>query len=236
MALNSNEKERLQELYEYAILDTQPEIEFDALTSIASQICSAPVALINLVDEERVWCKSKVGLEATQMPRYQFFCNETIKQNDLLLIEDTEKDVRFSSLPIVTNKPKFRFYAGAPLISPQGFVVGTLCILDMKPRTLTEKQRYALIELSHLVVSQLELRRNVRKLETALAEKERVKELVSESENKLLTIINTVTEGITLCDESGFFEVFNPRMEELTGYSLKEANDNPDFNRLLFLN
>jgi len=94
--------------------------------------------------------------------------------------------------------------------------------LDTQPRTLTEKQRSALKELSHLVVSQLEMRRNVHRLKTTLTEKEQIEERVAESERRLLAIIDTVSEGITLCDENGFFEVFNPRMEELSGYSRNE--------------
>jgi PAS domain S-box-containing protein len=228
-----NENERLQELHEYEILDTQPEVEFDALASIASQICAVPIALINLVDEERVWSKSKVGIEELEMPRDQSFCAETIKQKELLVIEDTEKDARFSSLPIVIRDSTYRFYAGVPLVNPKGYILGTLCVLDTQPRTLTEKQRSALKELSHLVVSQLEMRRNVHRLKTTLTEKEQIEERVAESERRLLAIIDTVSEGITLCDENGFFEVFNPRMEELSGYSRNEANDSPDFNKLL---
>jgi PAS domain S-box-containing protein len=233
MKENPDEHTRLQDLRGYEILDTQPEAEFDALTFIASQICAVPIALINLVDEKRVWSKSKIGLEDLEMPRDQSFCKETIKQKDLLVVEDTEKDARFSSLPVVKLDPNYRFYAGAPIISPQGHVLGTICVLDTKPRTLTETQQTVLKELSRLVVSQLEIRRTVRRLKSIVIEKERIEERVAESERKLLTIINTVNEGITLSDENGFFEVFNPRMVDLTGYSLNEANDTPDFNRLL---
>ena len=228
-----DEKERLQELREYEILDTQPEAEFDTLAYIASQICAVPIALINFVDEERVWFKSKVGLDDLEMPRSQSFCTEAIKQKELFIVEDTEKDVRFSSLRGATHDPKYRFYAGAPLVSPQGHVLGTVCILDTKPRTLTEKQQIALKELSRLAVSQLEMRRNVLRLESSLTEKQRIELHAAESERKLSTIIDTVSEGITLSDEHGFFEVFNPRMVDLTGYSMNEANDIPDFNRLL---
>ena len=231
-----NEKERLQELHEYEILDTQPEAEFDALTTIASQICDVPIALINFLDEERVWSKSKVGLEEQEMPRNQSFCTETIKQKELLIVEDTEKDTRFSSLPIVMHGAKIRFYAGAPLISPHKNVLGTLCILDTKPRILTENQRTTLQKLSHLVILQLETRRSVLQMKRRLFEKERIEESATEGEHKLLDILNLVSEGITLCDESGFFELYNSRMKDLTGYSIKEANDNPDFNRLLSLN
>jgi PAS domain S-box-containing protein len=227
------EKERLQELREYEILDTQPEPEFDALAYIASQICAVPIALINLVDEERVWFKSKFGLEDREMPRSQSFCAEVIQQRELIVVEDTEKDARFSSLHVVKHYPNYRFYAGAPLVSPQGYVLGTVCILDTKPRTLTEKQQTALKELGRLAVVQLEMRRNLRRLKIALTENQRIELQAAESERKLLTIINTVSEGITLADEHGYFEVYNPRMAELTGYSMNDANDTPDFNKLL---
>ena len=233
MNKKTDEKERLRELHENEILDTRTEVEFDTLTFLVSQLCNVPIALINFVDEERVWSKSKVGLEEQEMPRNQSFCTETIKQKELLIVEDTEKDARFSSLPIVIHGTKVRFYAGAPLISPHGNVLGTLCIFDTKPRILTEKQRTTLQKLSHLVILQLETRRNVRQMKRMLGEKEKIEEGIAESERKLLDILNSVSEGITLCDKSGFFEVYNSRMADLTGYSMKEANDNPDFNRLL---
>jgi len=228
-----NEKERLQELQEYEILDTPPEVEFDALTGIASQICGVPIAMISLVDEKRAWVKSIVGGEKLEMPRPQSYCAETIKQKELLLVEDLEKDARFSSLPVMMHGKKIRFYAGAPLISSHGNVLGTLCVLDHTPRILTVNQRTALVDLSHLVVSQIEIRHSIRLLKSTMAEKERVDKRAEVSEHQVLTIVNTVNEGITLRDENGFFELFNPRMEELTGYTLKEANDHPDFFKLL---
>ncbi len=236
-----NEEIRLQDLREYGILDTPSEAEFEALTFLASQICDVPFALVSLVDAERVWFKSKVGFKEQEIPRAQFFCTEAIKQwesvpkgyvpsgKELFLVEDAQKDARFASLPMVTRKLKIRFYAGAPLISPKGQVLGTLCILDKKPRMLTKEQQHALLALSRLVVSQLELRRMNNMVKIEPVEKDQI-----EIEQALLTVVNTVSEGITFSDESGFFEVFNPRMEELTGYSMKEANDAPDFNRLMY--
>jgi PAS domain S-box-containing protein len=230
MSKETNENTRLRNLREYGILDTAPEAEFDALTFLASQICDMPFALVSFVDAERVWFKSKVGFKVQELPHAESFCAEAIEKKELFFVEDAQKDARFASLPMVTRGPKIRFYAGAPLISPKGQVLGMLSVLDKKPHKLKKEQRLALRELSRLVVSHLDLRRNITRLKTTGAEDKNV----TESEQRFLKVVHMVSEGITLSDESGFFEVFNPRMEELTGYLMKEANDASDFNRFLY--
>jgi PAS domain S-box-containing protein len=230
MSNGTNENTRLRNLREYGILDTAPEAEFDALTFLASQICDVPFALVSFVDAERVWFKSHVGFKVQELPHAESFCAEAIEKKELFFVEDAQKDARFASLPMVTRGPKIRFYAGAPLISPKGQVLGMLSVLDKKPHKLKKEQRLALRELSRLVVSHLDLRRNITRLKTTGVEDKNV----TESEQRFLRVVHMVSEGITLSDESGFFEVFNSRMEELTGYLMKEANDASDFNRFLY--
>lgn len=155
----SNEAERLAALRRYDILDTPAEPEFDDFTRLAAQICGTPVALITLIDTERQWFKSKVGVPMSETPREMAFCTHTIQGRDLLEISNLSEDIRFHDHPLVANNPSARFYAGAPLITPDGMGLGTLCVLDVVPRHLTPEQRDAIQTLSRQVMAQLELRR-----------------------------------------------------------------------------
>ncbi len=161
---HQNEKKRLHVLWQYDVLDTVPEEVFDDLTELAARICEAPIALISLVDENRQWFKSRVGTTMTETAREISFCAHAIKQPDLFIVPDALEDARFASSPLVTSEPKIRFYAGAPLISPDGFALGTLCVIDKVPRELRPDQKRALTILARHVVSQLELRRRSREL------------------------------------------------------------------------
>jgi GAF domain-containing protein len=154
-----NEKKRLKVLWQYEVLDTVPEEVFDDLTELAARICEAPIALISLVDEKRQWFKSKVGVTVSETSRDLSFCAYAITQSDLFIVPDATQDKRFANNPLVTSDPKIRFYAGAPLITPDGHALGTLCVIDKVPRELRLEQKEALRILAHHVVSQLELRR-----------------------------------------------------------------------------
>lgn len=161
---SKNEVRRLKVLWQYDVLDTVPEEVFDDLTDLAAHICEAPIALISLVDEDRQWFKSRVGLTVGETSRDISFCAHAILKSDLFIVPDATKDPRFKNNPLVAGKDRIRFYAGAPLVTPDGYALGTLCVLDKKPRVLNPDQEQALRVLAHHVVSQLELRRHAREL------------------------------------------------------------------------
>lgn len=162
-----NERKRLSVLWQYEVLDTVPEEIFDDLTELAARICEAPIALISLTDEKRQWFKSRVGLSAPEVSRDQSFCTHAISQPDLFIVPDASRDARFAQNPFVVGEPKIRFYAGAPLVTPDGCALGTLCVIDQVPRQLRPDQQRSLTILARHVVSQLELRRRSRELAQA---------------------------------------------------------------------
>src|SRR2546423_2964849 len=147
-----NEVKRLKVLWQYEVLDTVPEEVFDDLTELAARICEAPIALITLVDEKRQWFKSKVGLTTKETSRDISFCGHAIAQSDLFIVPDATLDKRFAENPLVTTDPKIRFYAGAPLITPDGHALGTLCVIDKVPRELSHGQRQGLKVLARHVM------------------------------------------------------------------------------------
>jgi diguanylate cyclase (GGDEF)-like protein len=154
-----NEAERLAALRRYEILDTPPEPAFERIVRLASHVLGAPISLISLIDESRQWFKSRRGIEATQTPRSMAFCAHAILGDDVLVVPDARADRRFADNPLVTGDPNIRFYAGAPLRTPEGHRLGTLCVIDRRPRELDNEKRGLLADLSALVVDELELRR-----------------------------------------------------------------------------
>jgi len=157
-----DEKQRLAALYRYDILDTPPEKTFDSLAVLASHVCETPVALLVLIDRHRQWFKAKVGVRRRETPREFAFCAHTIMQRKLVIIWDATQDQRFAANPLVAAGPRFRFYAGAPLITPDNRALGTLCVIDKVPRTMTAAQKKDLLALSRLAMTELELRRSLR--------------------------------------------------------------------------
>jgi GAF domain-containing protein len=190
-----NEKKRLRVLWQYEVLDTVPEEIFDDLTELAARICEAPIALISLVDEERQWFKSKVGVSLSETSRDISFCAHTITQSDLFVVPDATLDPRFAKNPLVVSEPRIRFYAGAPLITPDGYALGTLCILDKNPRELRADQKQALRILARHVVSQLELRRRSRELADARRECEKLRNELEKLRAELSKVRSKLPKG-----------------------------------------
>jgi phosphoserine phosphatase RsbU/P len=161
-----NEQARLSALRAYEILDTLPEPAFDDISRVAAQICAVPIALISLVDEKRQWFKSHVGIDVSETPREHAFCAHAIRHPDaLFVIENATLDPRFADNPLVTGPPGIRFYAGAPLVTSEGHALGTLCVIDRRPSSLTPAQQESLMALARQVVAQMELRRALARLE-----------------------------------------------------------------------
>ncbi len=168
-AIPANEVERLAELRRHEILDTPDEPEYGDITFLAAQICGTPAALISFVDSDRQWFKARVGVETRQTPRDISFCAHAINHPGLMIVPDATADERFADNPLVTVDPKIRFYAGAPLVTPRGYALGTLCVIDQEPRELAPNQKRALGALARHVIALLHLRRHVHELETELA-------------------------------------------------------------------
>jgi adenylate cyclase len=195
VAIPANEPERLDALNSYAILDTLPEIGFDEITELAAQICDCPAALVSFIDPSRQWIKAKYGLpaELSECPREISVCKVTICNNDILYVPDLLSDERFNTSPLVTDGLKLRFYCGVPLITQDGYALGTLCVVDFKSRELSFEQREALRRLSRQTMVHLELRRQLiernemlRQLELA---RDRAVAEKGESERLLLNIL-----------------------------------------------
>lgn len=176
-----DEPKRIATLKKYHILDTPPEDNFDHLTRLAAHICGTPIALVTLVDSDRQWFKSKVGLTFSETSRDVAFCAHAIMHRELFVVADATKDKRFAGNPLVKSDPKIRFYAGMPLVTPNNQALGTLCVLDYVPRVLTKDQTKALKSLSNHVMQQMETRRKLHDLkESSLDNKRQVGRLEKE--------------------------------------------------------
>ncbi|MDH3443273.1 MAG: sensor domain-containing diguanylate cyclase [Deltaproteobacteria bacterium] len=190
-----NESTRLQALRDYGILDTLPETSNDDITRLASEICGTPVAMVSLVDSDRQWFKSKLGLDVSETPREVAFCAHTILELDLLIVPDAEEDQRFANNPLVTGAPYIRFYAGAPLVTFKGEALGPLCVIDRVQRTLSEGQQQSLRALSRQVMAQLELRRHIASQERYRRELENYQTRLEETNVKLE--LESVTDDVS---------------------------------------
>ncbi len=160
----SNERLRLEDLYSFDVLDTEPEMSYDDITHLAASICDAPIAMINLIDSDRVWFKSVYGGEQGECERDIAFCAHSITQEASLIINDSRQDERFHDNPMTLADPPVIFYAGTPLKTPNGYNIGSLCIVDHKPRQLSVNQIKAIEVLARQIVHQLELRRSHQKI------------------------------------------------------------------------
>lgn len=209
-----NEPARLAALDRYAILDTPPEEAFDEVAKLAASLCDVPVALITLVDATRSWFKAGVGAAGwTHTPREISFCSHIIAQPDLWIVQDTLADPRFVDNPLVQSEPRIRFYAGIPLTTAEGLNLGALCVIDRKPRVLTETQCAALRTLAGQVMAQLELRREI-------AERRKV-------ERELHGFFEVSIDLLCIASYDGYFTRLNPAFEDVLGYSLQELKSTP---------
>lgn len=216
MNISSPEKEaaRLDALYSYEILDTLPEQAYDDIAKIASQICETPIALISLIDKERQWVKSRVGIEVGETPRDVAFCAHAIVDPDeIFIVNNAERDERFENNPYVTAEPHIRFYAGAPLVTPSGEALGTLCVIDREPRGLSEGQKHALRALSRQVMAHLELRLKIKKLEDTVEHQRRLENLLRESDARFHTFMSNTPTLAFMKDEAGKFVYINDALE-----------------------
>ena len=216
-----HETERLAALHQYEILDTPPEQELDDLVHLAAYVCQAPIALISLVDSDRLWFKSKIGLTATQTDRVIAFCSHTILGPDLLVVSDALADTRFADNPLVTGDPHIRSYCGAPLTTPEGHRIGTLSIIDHVPRELSPEQLETMRVLSHQVMEHLTLDRRHRELIEAVKGREQAVRALQASEATFRALSETTTSGIYIYSGERFLYA-NPSATAITGYSLDE--------------
>jgi len=220
-----DESARLEALYSYRILDTPQERDFDELVKLAAHVCQMPVALVSLVDRDRQWFKGRFGLDISQTPRQVSFCEHTIRNpSEILEVRNAAHDPRFSDNPLVTGGPKFRYYAGAPLVSPEGQALGTLCVLDSRPRRLGEPQKEALRILSRQVMTQLELRRKLAELNRASIQ---LAEAHAHEQQRLETLVAERTEQLNAQKDELFRRTQRLQLLNETGRRLLFGG-NPD--------
>jgi GAF domain-containing protein len=225
VALPDNETARLKALLDYNLLDTPPEEVYDDITQIASEICRTPIALISLIDADRQWYKSKLGISVDEDPRAYSFCAHAIlKPDEIFIVPDARRDERFSENPLTIGAPNIVFYAGVPLTDSEGYSLGSLCVVDKRLRTLTENQLLSLKALARLVVTHFELRK-------IKAERDRyhndLKQVVSNQEKALDWLTHQVKpliEGIKISIQA--LANGKPRSDQVTHiHAIKETNN-----------
>ncbi len=204
------------------LLDTPSEAEYDELVGLAAEICKTPMSMFTLVDSDRQWFKSRVGLGLPETPRKIAFCDHTIKENGLMVVEDAAQDKRFQDNPLVTGDPNIRFYAGVPLQAPGGATIGTLCVVDTVPRKLSESQVHALGVLAGQVQSRMVMRAQARELKSALREKEMVAAELAASERRFRIFMNHAPFVVYMKDSEERLTFYNDKMAERFRISSKE--------------
>jgi GAF domain-containing protein len=214
-----DETERLNLLHVLNLLDTKAEPIFDRITRLVAHILKVPIVLISLVDADRQWFKSRVGLEATEITRADSFCAHAIMQTEPMIVEDATQDVRFKDNPLVTGNPNIRFYAGVPLRSSGGLAIGALCVIDSKPRRLSVDETNILIDLAELVSQEVQLRESVILSRNQMSHSERAIEAV---EARFRTVFERAGVGIALLAPDGGWIRVNDALCQIVGYSQVE--------------
>lgn len=224
--LPPDEAKRLESLRRYDVLDTPPEQAFDDLTLLAAHICATPIALVSLIDEKRQWFKSRIGIPATETARDLAFCAHAILNADEVLeVRDARADPRFAENALVASDPHIRFYAGAPLIGRDGHALGSICVMDRAPRTLTAEEIAALRALSRRVVAQLELRRNARELAHEVTARNRAETLFRQQFEQLTASKHEADRLLMLADKSRRSLLSVLEDERLAGHNLRESEE-----------
>jgi len=216
-AISNIEKDRLEELYEYEILDTGPDADFDSLTKLAANILKAPVAQINFIDRDQQWSKSNVGVEMEYLPRSISFCSHTIQQESLLVVPDTLHDDRFKEFPFVAEEPNVRFYAGVPIKGSRGHNIGSVCVVDLNPRELNPEE----IESLKIIAREVEARLNLLK---------KNRELIESNEKLIRTtrFLDNSADLMFLIDPNRYrIERINQEVKQILGFDRNQIEGKP---------
>jgi PAS domain S-box-containing protein len=227
-----NESLRLAALWRYRILDTVSEPLFDDVTRLAAQLCGAPISLVSLVDQERQWFKSRVGIGSSETPRDLSFCAHAILANDVFVVPDASVDPRFSDNALVTGEPHIRFYAGAPLIGRGGYALGTLCVIDREPRQLSPEQLDGLQILARQVVSQMELRLQNQSLQERVEVQRGNEDALSLQVAQLVEqakLLDLAHDAILVRSLQGTIDFWSHGAELLYGWSKREVAEQPSY-------
>ncbi len=211
------EQDRLASLHALGLLDTLPEVEYNAVVELASEICDTPISLVSLVDEDRQWFKASKGLAARSTHRNVSFCSHAIQQPEMFVVEDATRDARFEDNSLVTGEPGIRFYAGVPLQAPDGHAIGTLCVIDVIPRILTERQRHALAILANQVEARVALRAKQKMLEATIAENARLTASLQRSDDLFRAFMNHGPFISYIKDAEGRFVFYNQQLAKQFG-------------------
>ena len=229
-----NEGGRLEALRRYSILDTPPEESYDRVTRLVSTIFRMPIVRVTFVDQEREWTKSCVGTAAQNSDRGSSFCQYAILSEKVTVVPDARRVARFKDSPLVTGAPHARFYAGAPLKTSDGFLIGTLCVLDTKPRKFTAAQSAMLADFAAVISGELELRRAAELIAAEIEERKRVEEALRKSEAKVREsaflqelIFNSIGEGIHWIDREGKIIFENPAAAAMLGWEVVDLIGKP---------
>jgi len=223
------EQHRLEALRIYEILNTEPEPVFDDLTKLAAQIANVKMAAIGFLDADILWLKSKTGIQQNSIPREHSFCSYAIMQPGLFEVEDASKDERFQNFPTVKNEPFIKFYAGIPLITPEGYAIGTFCIMDTEPKRLSPELAQALKILAHQVMTHLELRRHWKALAKAFENQKKTEQALKKSESFYLSLVENLPQNIFRKDIDGKFSFANHQFCKLLGKPLDEIIGKTDY-------
>ncbi len=211
------ERARLAALQRYRVLDTEAETSFDDLTRLAAYVCQTPMALVSLVDEQRQWFKSRLGVDVCSTDREVAFCAHALSSPGLMVVPDALADLRFATNPFVLGSPHIRFYAGAPLVTPEGHIIGTLCVLDTAARQLTVEQSGLLIALAGQAMTQLEHRRTAHALASEIADHQLAQQQLTRRKLFQDAVLETVDAGVIACDANGTVVLRNAAHRRATG-------------------